>query len=80
MLIAHGTADTLVPAALSQAFVPGYCAVGNEVELRTYPDATHGSVMPAAQADVLAWFAAASRGSAGVDELRGSVRSRRRTR
>ena len=58
VLIAHGTADTLVPVALSQAFVPVFCSVGNEVELRTYPDATHGSVLPAAQADVLAWFAA----------------------
>jgi hypothetical protein len=39
------------------AFVPVYCRVGNEVELRTYDGATHGSVLLAARAEVLTWFA-----------------------
>jgi pimeloyl-ACP methyl ester carboxylesterase len=57
LLIAQGTADTTIPKILTDAFAKKACAAGDTVDYRTYDGATHGSVIVAAQDDILAWLA-----------------------
>lgn len=54
----QGDADRLTPSALVAPYVPKACAKGSVVEYREYAGANHGSVLGAAQNDVLAFFAA----------------------
>jgi dienelactone hydrolase len=56
VLIVQGTADTTIPKVLSDAFTAKACAAGDTVDYRTYDGATHGSVIVAAQDDVVAWL------------------------
>ena len=55
VLITHGTADATVPPVLSQLLFERMCGLGQVVERRTYEGATHGGVVEASRADVLAW-------------------------
>jgi len=58
VLVVHGTADRVVPLALSEALVEDLCAQGTPVALGRYAGAGHGdAVVTAAADDVLAWFA-----------------------
>lgn len=54
----QGGADTLTPSTLVAQYAPKACAQGSTVEYREYGGANHGSVVAAAQNDVLAFFAA----------------------
>jgi dienelactone hydrolase len=56
LLIVQGTADTTIPRALTDAFDTKACATGDTVDYLTYDGATHGSVITAAQDDVVAWL------------------------
>jgi dienelactone hydrolase len=56
VLIVQGAADTTIPKVLSDAFAAKACAAGDTVDYRTYDGATHGSVIVAAQDDVVAWL------------------------
>jgi dienelactone hydrolase len=56
LLIVQGTADTTIPKFLTDAFTTKACAAGDTVDYRTYDGATHGTVIPAAQDDVVAWM------------------------
>jgi alpha-beta hydrolase superfamily lysophospholipase len=56
VLIVQGTADTTVPRVLTDAFTTKACAAGDTVDYRTYDGATHGSVIQAAQDDVVQWL------------------------
>lgn len=56
VLLLQGLADQTVFPAFTQAISKSLSAVGDAVTLRTYPGATHGSVLPAAQADVAAFL------------------------
>ncbi len=58
VLMYHGDADTTVPPILSTVTLGKYCAVGATVELKTYAGADHGSVIPAALPDIVAFFEA----------------------
>jgi pimeloyl-ACP methyl ester carboxylesterase len=55
VLVVQGTADPLVPAAATEAFVQRLCQLGAAVELRLYPGFGHGAVIAAAMPDILAW-------------------------
>lgn len=57
ILVVHGDGDELIPVALSELLVPALCGVDADAELRTYPGATHSSILDAAATDVLAWTA-----------------------
>jgi len=58
VLLVHGTADRVVPLALSEALVADLCGQGTPVSLSRYAGAGHGdAVVTAAADDVLAWFA-----------------------
>jgi pimeloyl-ACP methyl ester carboxylesterase len=56
LLIVQGTADTTIPQALTDTFDKKACAEGDTVDYRTYAGANHGSVIIAAQDDVVAWL------------------------
>jgi dienelactone hydrolase len=56
LLVVQGTVDTTIPQALTDAFDTKACAAGDTVDYRTYDGATHGSVIAAAQDDVVAWM------------------------
>lgn len=56
VLLVQGLADQNVFPAFTQAISKSLSAVGDAVTLGTYPGATHGSVLPAAQADVAAFL------------------------
>jgi alpha-beta hydrolase superfamily lysophospholipase len=58
MLIFHGEADTTVPRALTDLTLAAYCKIGATVQVKSYPGATHVSVILAALPDVQAFFAA----------------------
>ncbi|MDV3221009.1 lipase family protein [Intrasporangium sp.] len=58
LLIAQGTADTLITPASQQAYVTGRCAAGTDVDYRTYEGRDHVALMhddSPAVADLLAW-------------------------
>ncbi|MEO5900462.1 MAG: lipase family protein [Ilumatobacteraceae bacterium] len=56
VMIFHGEADTTVPRALTDLTLADYCKVGATVEVRSYPGATHTSVIAAALGDILAFL------------------------
>jgi pimeloyl-ACP methyl ester carboxylesterase len=56
VLIVQGTADTTIPKVLTDAFDAKACAAGDTVDYRTYDGATHGTVIVAAQDDVVSWL------------------------
>jgi pimeloyl-ACP methyl ester carboxylesterase len=58
LFIGHGEADDVIPIAGSEAYIKDLCAAGNSVEFKTYPKATHFSVVPDATQDVLDFYAA----------------------
>ncbi|MCE6996105.1 alpha/beta hydrolase [Saccharothrix sp. S26] len=51
-------ADEIVPPAVVHDFADALAAAGSTVELTTYPDANHGTVLTAAQPDATRWAAA----------------------
>jgi pimeloyl-ACP methyl ester carboxylesterase len=55
LLVLQGDTDQIVPAGLTTGAVARLCALGDTVELITYPGADHGSVLVAAAQDVGAW-------------------------
>ena len=56
LLVVQGSADTTIPKVLTDAFDAKACAAGDTVEYRVYDGATHGSVIVAAQDDVVQWL------------------------
>ncbi|WP_216205912.1 alpha/beta hydrolase family protein [Amycolatopsis aidingensis] len=57
VFVAQGSADQVVPRAGTDAIVAGSRSHGSTVDYQVYPGADHGSVLTAAEADVLAWLA-----------------------
>jgi len=57
VLVVQGTADPLVPAATTEAFVRRLCRLGSDVQFNRYPEVGHGAVIAAAMPDMLAWAA-----------------------
>jgi alpha-beta hydrolase superfamily lysophospholipase len=51
----QGDADQVIPVAVSQTLLQKYCALGVPVARKTYPNADHTSVIPAAVVDILAF-------------------------
>ena len=62
LLIVQGTADGTIPKLLTDAFAKKACAAGDTVDYRTYDGATHGTVIVAAQDDVVSWLADRAQG------------------
>jgi len=56
VLVIHGEQDALVPPVTSALLAERMCAVGQEVERRTYPEADHISVIPASLGDMMGWI------------------------
>jgi alpha-beta hydrolase superfamily lysophospholipase len=63
LLVVQGSADPTIPQMLSDVWTKKACAVGDTVDYRVYPGATHTSVIAAAQNDVLAWLAERAAGA-----------------
>jgi pimeloyl-ACP methyl ester carboxylesterase len=57
VLVVQGTADPLVPAATTDAFVQRLCRLGSDVQLNLYSQVGHGAVIAAAMPNMLAWAA-----------------------
>lgn len=55
ILVAQGTGDATVPAALTAEAVERLCALGDVVEHRTYEGDGHLIILQTSAADVLAW-------------------------
>lgn len=51
----QGSADQLVPIAITQDYVKRACALGSTVQLDVYEAKDHGTVVPAALADIVSW-------------------------
>jgi len=49
----QGEADDVIPVGVSQTLLQKYCALGVAVARKTYPNADHTSVIPAAVVDIL---------------------------
>jgi hypothetical protein len=62
ILVVQGTADDLILPGLTDAFVEKACNAADTVDYDRYLGADHSSVIPAAQTDVLNWFAARTAG------------------
>lgn len=71
VLVVQGEADQLVLRPLSDAWVKKACTAGDVVDYRTYPGADHGTVIPAARADVLEWLDARVQGDAAANGCTG---------
>ena len=56
LLIVQGSGDAVIPQVITDVFVKKACAAGDTVDYRVYSGATHGSVIDAARADVVAWL------------------------
>jgi len=56
LFVYHGDADTIVNPVSSELMQSRYCAAGVTSERKVYPGADHTSVIPAAAADITAWF------------------------
>lgn len=56
LFIGHGEADDVIPIAGSEQYVKELCAAGNSVEFKTYPGATHFSVVADATQDIVDFF------------------------
>jgi pimeloyl-ACP methyl ester carboxylesterase len=64
ILIVQGTADTTVPAALTDQFVTGTgCPIGDRIDYVHVTGATHGEVVYQAVPVITAWMAGRLRGS-----------------
>jgi pimeloyl-ACP methyl ester carboxylesterase len=63
VLVVQGTADLLVPATTTEAFVQRLCRLGSDVQLNRYPEVGHGAVISAAMRDMLTWAADRRNGS-----------------
>ena len=57
VLLYHGEADNLVPAALSKIVLDRYCSNGTTVSRKTYPGKGHSDVVAAARPDVTNFLA-----------------------
>jgi pimeloyl-ACP methyl ester carboxylesterase len=57
LLLAQGEADTTVPPPLTAALDRQFCAIGQQVEYKTYPGIEHIPLVRAAEPDVMAWVA-----------------------
>ena len=55
VLIAQGTADTVVWPGVTERWVDGQCAAGVVIDERLYPGRTHPEIAAASAADVRAW-------------------------
>ncbi|HEX9258946.1 MAG TPA: alpha/beta hydrolase [Acidimicrobiales bacterium] len=64
VLVYHGEADELLPAATSKSLYDAACATGSPVERRTYPGGTHVGVIADALVDITAFFDARLAGAA----------------
>jgi len=67
LLVAHGTADEIIPARLTEDYLPTACAAGVPVEVHTYPGRTHLDVLAPdspLDADLEAWTRARLAGEA----------------
>lgn len=62
LFIGHGEDDEVIPIAGSEQYVTTLCAAGNRVVFKTYPKATHFSVVADATQDVLDFYAAVRAG------------------
>jgi dipeptidyl aminopeptidase/acylaminoacyl peptidase len=67
VLVVQGTADRLVPSAVTETFVQQLCDTGTTVRLDLYPDVGHGAVIAAAMPDILTWVS--DRAVRGTREL-----------
>ncbi|HUY86232.1 MAG TPA: alpha/beta fold hydrolase [Acidimicrobiales bacterium] len=57
ILILQGAADTTIPDILAEMFEKNQCpAVNDNMALRLYPGATHGTVLKASSSDMLSWI------------------------
>jgi pimeloyl-ACP methyl ester carboxylesterase len=56
LLVTQGTADTVIPAQLTEQFVNRLQGVGDEVAYRSYPGIDHFGLVQAAMADSIAWL------------------------
>ena len=56
VLIAQGTADTVVWPGVTASWVAGQCEAGVVIDQRLYPDRTHPEIAAASAADVRAWI------------------------
>ena len=56
ILLVQGEADEQIPVRVSAVLAAKYCALHAVVERRTYPGATHDSVIDTAHDDVVAWL------------------------
>jgi alpha-beta hydrolase superfamily lysophospholipase len=63
LLILHGTTDTTVPQASSDALDKQLCAAGVTVRYELYQGVSHRPVVPASAPDATAWIAARFAGS-----------------
>jgi acetyl esterase/lipase len=54
-LVTQGSADTVIPAALTAQFVDRLQKAGDEVAFRSYPGVDHFGLVDAAMEDSLAW-------------------------
>lgn len=63
LLVVQGAKDSLVRPAATQAFATRLCEQGERVAFRSYPSATHGTVVIHALPDVRAWMKAARDGT-----------------
>jgi pimeloyl-ACP methyl ester carboxylesterase len=55
IFIYQGDSDEIIPVRVSKELLDRYCALGDTVARKTYPGATHVSVIPAALGDIVAW-------------------------
>jgi alpha-beta hydrolase superfamily lysophospholipase len=67
LLVVQGTADQVVPAALTDAWVGQACAAGDVVEYRSYEGKDHITVLGEARAGILEWLATLAQGDAVRD-------------
>ena len=71
VLVWQGDDDALTPASLNARYATRACGAGSVVDYRLYPGANHGSVLGAAQDDVLAFLAARFAGTKPVSTCAG---------
>jgi pimeloyl-ACP methyl ester carboxylesterase len=62
LFVYHGSADDLIPPAISAALAAKYCARGATVQRKVFPG-DHTSVIALASGDLLRWFADRVRGT-----------------
>jgi pimeloyl-ACP methyl ester carboxylesterase len=72
MLIAQGKADKTIPPALTEQLDQHLCAIGQQVDFRTYPGVSHDGIPAASQRDVLAWVDARFAGEPAPSNCRRS--------